>query len=166
MPFLMVNLDDPRDCRRGLQQLREMTERHGPRREGRDGPTRCGEEPLRGRRHHRRENFGGGPPAGEADLHALPEVQKLMRIRQRGIWKHLQRVATQVKEPLSLPEMDQVLGLSRNKMRSLKAIMGKLERRWGLVFLVPDPNGSVDVSGNPRYVMPAELRARIVRLSE
>jgi hypothetical protein len=93
-------------------------------------------------------------------------MQKLRRIRPRGIWQHLHLVATQVQQPLSLPEIDEQLGLAKNKMRSLKAIMGKLERRWGLEFLVPDPDGGVDAAGNPRYVMPQQLRNKIVKLSE
>jgi len=70
-----------------------------------------------------------------------------------------------VEQPLSLPELDQFLELPKNKMRSLKAILGKLERRWGLEFLVPDPEGSVDAAGNPRYVMPGDLRRMIRKLS-
>lgn len=163
MPYLMVNLDDPADCRRGLEQLRGLA---GPNRGGPRG--RCGPPPRQegrvegGAERHRRSETGG--PAG-GDLHDLPVMQKLRRIRQRGIWEHLQRVAAEVHQPLSLPEIDAALGLATNKMRSLKAIMGKLERRWGLEFLVPDPHGSVDASGNPRYVMPQELRKKIVKLS-
>lgn len=167
MPYLMVNLDDPADCRRAWEQLAEFIH-PGPRGPGR----RCGPPPQRtGSRHrgrgepHRPPPPPPPPPPG-GELAELPLGQKLQRIRQRGIWPYLQRVATQVDTPLSLPELDEQLGLAKNKMRSLKAILGKLERRWGLEFLVPDPQGSVDAAGNPRYIMPPGLRKRVIRLSE
>lgn len=86
-------------------------------------------------------------------------------MRRRGIWQYLQQIATQVQQPLSLPELDETLGLSKNKMRSVKAILGKLERRWGLELLIPDPEGSVDAAGNPRYILPPRLRRKIIELN-
>jgi len=62
---------------------------------------------------------------------------------------------------MSLPELDRQLGFQTNKMRSLKAIMAKLEHRYDLQFLVPDPEGGQDENGNPRYVMPQRMRNQI-----
>jgi len=56
---------------------------------------------------------------------------------------------------MSLPELDRHLGFAPNKMRSLKAIMAKLENRFGLRFLVADPEGGLDENGNPRAVLNA-----------
>jgi len=62
---------------------------------------------------------------------------------------------------MSLPELDRHLGFAPNKMRSLKAIMAKLENRFGLRFLVADPEGGLDENGNPRYTMPPRMRNQI-----
>jgi hypothetical protein len=90
----------------------------------------------------------------------------LMRIRQRGVWKHLLRIARLDPQPRSLPELDQLLDFPNHKMRSLKAILAKLERRMDLQFLVVDPHGSQDAAGNPRYVMPGRVRQVILRIAE
>ena len=74
----------------------------------------------------------------------MPLPKKLHRIAQRGIFRHLRRIAAEVDSPLSLPELDKQLGFQPNKMRSLKAIMAKLENRFGLRFLVSDPDGGID----------------------
>ncbi len=165
MPYLMVNLDDPADCRRAWNQLGDWLERR-PHLRGRG--RRCGphhgpdqREPRRSHDRSDAPRAPGHPPREELSL-----TQKLQHIRQRRVWEYLHRIATQVQEPLSLPELDQVLGLTRNKMRSVKAIMGKLEHRWGVELLVPDPEGSIDAVGNPRYVMPPRLRKKIALLSE
>ena len=67
---------------------------------------------------------------------------------------------------MSLPELDKQLGFQPNKMRSLKAIMAKLENRFGIRFLVADPEGSIDENGNPRYVMLPRMRKQIMRVAE
>lgn len=203
MTFLMVNLDDPNDCRRAIEQLKPLAfpgrpgcgprGRHGGGRphEGRpgDGP---GHAPL-GR--HGEANWGAYPPPppppppppgrrrgpratdelrpmggplGETssdELLNLPLPDKLRRIAQRGVFAHLMRIAAEVDRPMSLPELDRTLGFNANKMRSLKAIMAKLERRWGLEFLIPSPAGEVDDQGNPRYVMPPKLRKQILKIA-
>jgi hypothetical protein len=164
MPFLMVNLDDPADCLRAWEQLGDRLERPAPGRRGRRCGPRGGCRPLATGRRQRGAEASRRELAG--DPRDLPLMQKLRLIRPRRIWEYLHLVATQVHEPRSLPELDESLGLTRNKMRSVKAIMGKLERRWGLEFLVPAPDGSVDPAGNPRYVMPQPLRNKIVRLSQ
>ena len=109
-----------------------------------------------------------GGPLGETasdELLAMPLPDKLRRIAQRGVFAHLTRIAAEVDRPMSLPELDRTLGFNANKMRSLKAIMAKLERRWGLEFLIPSPAGEVDDLGNPRYVMPPKLRKQILKIA-
>ena len=66
---------------------------------------------------------------------------------------------------MSLPELDKQPGFQPNKMRSLKAIMAKLENRFGLRFLVSDPEGGSDENGNHRYVMLLRMRKQIVRVA-
>lgn len=145
MPFLMVNLDDPADCRRAMQQLRGRVV--GAQRI--TGPCRGGAVGM-----------GGTRAAGR-----LPLGQQLRRIRHRGLWPHLVRIARASAEPRSLMEWDEALGLPANKMRSLKAIMAKLENRFGLRFLQPATDGSVDAVGNPRYEMVPRVRRVVLRLA-
>lgn len=80
------------------------------------------------------------------------------------MWKHLVKIASSAEEPLSLPELDSLLELPKNKMRSLKAIMAKLENRFGVQFLKVDPDAGVDAAGNPRYIMPPSVRRQILQL--
>ncbi len=171
MTFLMVNLDDPVDCRRAMDQLRPIANRlrmangGGPDRPGQTGPGRGP-----GGVGRAAGDLAAGELAADAtacdDVAQLPLPQKLRRISQRGVFKHLRRIAAEVNQPLSLPELDRQLGLNANKMRSLKAIMAKLERRWDLQFLVSAPDGGLDESGNPRYVMPPRIRKQILRIAE
>jgi hypothetical protein len=112
-----------------------------------------------------RRRPGRGEFAGDEPLHDLPLPKKLQRIAQRGVFRHLHRIASEVSTPMSLPELDRQLGFQPNKMRSLKAIMAKLEHRFDLQFLVPDPEGSVDENSNPRYVMPQRIRNQILRVA-
>jgi hypothetical protein len=144
MPFLMVNLEDPADCRRAMQMLRGRGQAAGAQR----GGGRCGGVAER--------------PAGVA---ALPLGQKLRRIRHRGLWPHLVQIAKATDEPRSLMEWDEAIGLPANKMRSLKAIMAKLENRFGLRFLHLAADGGVDASGNPRYAMQPRIRQVILRIA-
>lgn len=147
MPFLMVNLDDPADCRRALQQLRQRAHT-GPA----CRPAGRGMPPGRGR--------------AEAGVAGLPLGQKLRRIRQRGVWRHLLQIARLDEQPRSLTEWDEAIGLQPNKMRSLKAIMAKLEHRFGLRFLAASADTGVDAAGNPRYVMPPRVRTVILRIAD
>ena len=138
MPFLMVNIDDPADCRRAIQELR-----------------RC---------------VGGGRRRGlavdgQGTVAALPLGKKLRRIQQRGIWRHLVAMAELPDQPRSLMEWDVALSLPPNKMRSLKAIMAKLEHRFAIRFLALDAEGGHDEAGNPRYSVPPRVRATIRRLA-
>ena len=79
------------------------------------------------------------------------------------MWKHLVKIAQDADKALSLPEMDDLLELPKNKMRSLKAIMAKLENRFDLKFLKVDEDAGEDTSGNPRYIMLPNVRRQILR---
>ncbi|TWU07475.1 hypothetical protein [Stieleria varia] len=158
MPHLMVDLEDPIDCKRAMQILRRRVERdaagggEGRRRGrgGRGGTSReCGPEI---------ETESGG-------VQSLSLPQKLKRLQQRGMWKHLVKIAKEAEQPLSLPELDTLLELPKNKMRSLKAIMAKLENRFDLKFLKVDTDAGADEAGNPRYIMPPRIRRQILRLA-
>lgn len=171
------------DCGPGKRRHRSESAglpRTGPQPIGSDQPTGTGSEdpPALGRRP-RRNRPGAGRPANADDfsavnvepaavdrLHDLPLPKKLHRIAQRGVFRHLRRIAAEVDSPMSLPELDKQLGFQPNKMRSLKAIMAKLENRFGLRFLVSDPEGGIDENGNPRYVMLPRMRKQILRVAE
>ncbi len=146
----MVNLDDQADCQRGMKHLRRLLNNNPDRLPGK----------LRGE-----EKSGFDCPNGP-DKPALTLPQRLNRISQRGIWKHLVKIARNINEPKSLPELDEALNLPKNKMRSLKAIMGKVENRWEIVLLRPAPNAGEDASGNPRYIMPPHVRKAILNISD
>lgn len=145
MPFLMVNLDDPTDCQRAMRQLRRHL------RCGHSGSDRQGEVP-------------GRQQTGGAD-DKTPLKKKLQRIRQRGIWRFLVQIARLDETPRSLPELDEALGLPRNKMRSTKAIFAKLENRLDVRFLKPARDAGEDAGGNPRYVMPPRVRKLVLELA-
>jgi hypothetical protein len=83
---------------------------------------------------------------------------------QRGVWRHLVAIAQQGDVAKSLAEFDKELDLQPNKMRSLKAIMAKLENRFGLRFLEVDGDAGNDEAGNPRYAMPHRVRKQILRI--
>lgn len=152
MPQLVVNLDDVADCEQAIQVLKRQLGRE------------CG-GPGSGR-GKRGGGRGAGAGGGQPDVTTLPLPQKLKRIQSRGMWKHLVKIANSANEPLSLPELDALLELPKNKMRSLKAIMAKLENRFDVQFLKVDPDAGEDDSNNPRYVMPPKIRRQIRRLSE
>jgi hypothetical protein len=182
MPFLMVNLNDAADCRQAIQHLKARLQGAGP--AGRGQPRRQAAAAGLGCGGPAAAMFAGGsgPAAvvfagggggggrgqarGGAGVGALPLPQKLRRIQPRGVWKHLVAIARESPEPRSLTEWDEALGLQANKMRSLKAIMAKLENRFGLRFLVPNEQAGADDAGNPRYAMPPRVRAVILRLAD
>lgn len=145
MPHLMIDLGSTQDCERGLNILRRRLGRQGQ--AAGDWATDC-------------DQASGGPKLAE-----LPLPQRLKRIQSRGMWKHLVKIAQSAPDPLSLPELDSLLDLPKNKMRSLKAIMAKLENRFGLKFLKVDANAGVDAAGNPRYIMMPNVRRQILRLA-
>ncbi len=139
MPHLLVDLENGEDCRKAMEILR--------------------------RRSQHAEKKAAGRPVS-SHVRELPLAQKLKRIQSRGMWKHLTKIAVSAPTPLSLPELDELLELPKNKMRSLKAIMAKLENRFDLQFLVVDQEAGVDAAGNPRYVMVPKVRRQILRLAE
>ncbi len=154
MPFLMVNLDDVNDCRKAIKHLRSVIQ----------APEECpqtDEKPPRRGRHRARPT--PSEPQRE-DVAALPLPMKLRRIKQRHLWKHLVRIANAPEAPQSLPELDLLLDLPKNKMRSLKAIMAKLENRFDLKFLRVVPDAGVDAAGNPRYEMLPNVRRQILKI--
>ncbi len=164
MPYLMANLDDPADCRRAIGELKRTIQCWKQQRaagaavaEKTAESTLPAGQPHRSCKPNQEESF--------EDIANLPLPQKLRRISHRGVFQHLKRIAAEVTEPMSLPELDRQLGFHANKMRSLKAIMAKLERRWALRFLVPAPDGGLDENGNPRYIMPQRIRNQILRIS-
>ncbi len=146
MPRLSVNLDDPADCRLGIQLIRQHL------RAGRTATPR-------GRKLDATAEAGVG--AGTAEM---PLRKKLTVIKQRGVWRHLVSIAQAGDTPKSLNEWDAQLELPRNKMRSLKAIFAKLENRWDVRFMRVAEDAGCDESGNPRYVMPPRIRNQILSL--
>jgi hypothetical protein len=120
---------------------------------------------LRRRGHHGEGGSCGSKlPGADVQADRTPLKQKLMRVRQRGVWKFLVGIARLDDTPRSLQEIDEALGLQRNKMRSTKAIFAKLENRLDLRFLKPAEDAGEDESGNPRYVMPPRIRRKILEL--
>jgi len=154
MPQLMVNLEDVADCEKAIQILKKQLGRE------------CGGPGGRGRGRRGRGKMADDKDQTGSGVADLPLPQKLKRIQSRGMWKHLVKIAAQADEALSLPELDALLDLPKNKMRSLKAIMAKLENRFDLQFLKVDEDAGVDSSGNPRYVMLPNVRRQIKRLSD
>lgn len=152
MTFLMVDLNDTTDCQRAVQQLRrhlqDTNPEHGS--AGRNVNQGCG---PRGR--GKRNQSDGKTPLR----------QKLARVRQRGVWRFMVQIAELDNQARSLPELDEALGLPRNKMRSTKAIFAKLENRLDVRFLRVDEDAGEDASGNPRYMMPPRIRKLILSLS-
>ena len=145
MPYLMVKKDDFGDMQRSMRQLRRRL-----RWQARGGQGPCG--------------AGGGPGGQAADR--TPLKQKLMRIKQRGVWRFLVGIARLDETPRSLAEIDDALDLPRNKMRSTKAIFAKLENRLDLRFLKLAEDAGEDEAGNPRYVMPKRIRRKVLELAD
>ncbi len=177
MTFLMVNLEDPADCKRAMHHLRGIVNPGGCGPMGgpgvrRGGPGRHGKGPEGQPGNQDRRPMGpkagepdlGGPDDRAAAIRALPLRAKLERMSQRGVWRHLVGIAKQGDVAKSLAELDKQLDLQPNKMRSLKAIMAKLENRFGLRFLEVDVDAGNDEAGNPRYSMPPRIRKQILRI--
>lgn len=147
----MINLDSPADCRRGIEILKKLVQGGVAPARGAQPCVNEGQKPLDG---------AISPPK------ELPLRKKLAIIKQRGVWRHLVKIAQDGDSAKSLPEWDAQLDLPRNKMRSLKAIFAKLENRWDIAFLQPDPDAGVDDAGNPRYRMPVRVRNQILNLAQ
>ena len=172
MPFLMVNLDDPSDCQRAVMQLRRRLRRI----QANDG-CGAGKPAPRGRGKRRHFDGEGSPRPGGARGPKRPDrgrrepidpkatlKQRLLRIQRRGVWRFLSQIAQLDDTARSLAELDAVMDLPRNKMRSTKAIFAKLEKRLDVDFLVLDEDAGNDEAGNPRYVMPKRVRKQILKL--
>jgi len=82
-------------------------------------------------------------------------------MKAKKLWRFLVRVADLNEPEYSLPELGKLIGLSTNKVCSLKAILAKPEQRLGIQFFELAPSGAVDTAGNPRYRMPAAIRHAI-----
>ena len=150
MPYLMIDLDDAADCRRGMQQLRQVV--GGPGR----GPGAQG----------RRQGGGGRCDGPGAAKDKAPLRKKLEPIKQRGVWRFVSGIAGLDDTPRSLAEFDQALGLKPNKMRSMKAIFAKLENRLDVRFLVPAEDAGEDGAGTARDRMPPRVRKVVRNLTD
>ena len=85
----------------------------------------------------------------------------MAEMKGKKIWRFLDLAANLNVPEYSLPELGQHIGLSSNKVCSLKAILAKPEQRLGVQFFEPAPSGQTDAAGNPRYQMPAAIRQAI-----
>jgi hypothetical protein len=90
-----------------------------------------------------------------------PLAQAMEQMKLKKIWRFLERVANLEVREYSLPELGTHLGMSSNKIGSLKAILAKPEQRLGVQFFELVTSGAVDASGNPRYRMPDTIRHAI-----
>jgi hypothetical protein len=132
MPFLQVNLSDPDDVRAGIDIL-----------------TR------------RQNNAEQAPQAQPPARPQQPLALAMAEMKQKKIWRFLDRVASLNVPEYSLPELGAHIGLSSNKVCSLKAILAKPEQRLGVQFFELAPSGAVDTTGNPRYRMPDAIKQAI-----
>ena len=88
-------------------------------------------------------------------------TRAMAEMKSKKIWRFLDRVANLNEADYSLPELGGHIGLSSNKVCSLKAILAKPEQRLGVQFFEPAPSGAVDAAGNPRYRMPDRIKQAI-----
>ena len=65
----------------------------------------------------------------------------------------------------ALDELPRPANILNAHPRETEAIMAKLENRFGLRFLQPATDGSVDAVGNPRYEMVPRERRVVLRLA-
>jgi hypothetical protein len=131
MPILQVNLDDETDVKAGIAILLS-------------------------RRSPGAVYLQGTPADGQRTL-----AQAVAVMKTKKIWKFLLRVAGLDDPEYSLPELGKHLGLTTNKVCSLKAILAKPEQRLGVQFFELAPASAVDPAGNPRYRMPEAIRQAI-----
>jgi hypothetical protein len=90
-----------------------------------------------------------------------PLAEAMAEMKQKKIWLFLERAANLNVPEYSLPELGGHLGISSNKVCSLKAILAKPEQRLGLQFFETAPSGTQDAAGNPRYRMSEAIRKAI-----
>ena len=131
MPVLQVNLCDPADVQAGIAILKQ----------------------------HR----ANAKQAPQAVTPAVPQplTQAMAEMKLTKIWRFLNRVASLNVSEYSLPELGGHVGMSSNKVCSLKAILAKPEQRLGIQFFESATSGTVDASGNPRYRMPDAIKQAI-----
>ena len=132
MPVLQVNLSDVADVRAGIALLTQFVP--------------------------------GGAQVPQTVVPAAtqqPLAQTMAEMKQKKIWRFLDRVASLNVPEYSLPELGGHVGMSSNKVCSLKAILAKPEQRLGIQFFEAALSGTVDASGNPRYRMPDAIKQAI-----
>jgi len=132
LPILQINLCDPTDVRAGI----DILTRHfnGAGRDTQAQPGAAPQEPL---------------------------ARAMAEMRGKKIWRFLDSVAGLDAPEYSLPELGGYIGLSSNKVCSLRAILAKPEQRLGIAFFELAPSGAVDAAGNPRYRMPDRIKRAI-----
>ena len=131
MPTLTVDLNDMDDVRTALTVLKALL-------------PASAKAPQPARKAH--------PP------HTLAQAMTWMK--RKKIWPFLHQVAELEVAEYSLPELAGHVGMSTNKVCSLKAILAKPEQRLNLQFFELAP--SADATGNSRYTMPPAIRQAIL----
>lgn len=106
-----------------------------------------------------RYQAGFAQPAQDPAISQLAQVMAEMKLKK--IWWFLAQVAGLNVPEYSLPELGEHIGISSNKVCSLKAILAKPEQRLGIRFFELSQTGNVDAVGNPRYRMPDAIKQAI-----
>ena len=105
------------------------------------------------------------PPAQDTRPRRMRLRRRLTRameeMKSKKIWRFLDRVTKLSETDYSLPELGGHIGLSSNKVCSLKAILAKPEQRLGVQFFELAPSGAVDAAGNPGSRMPDRIKQAI-----
>jgi hypothetical protein len=135
MPILNVNLSDPADVQAAIDVLMRY-----------------------------QASFAQVPQAPQSSNFAVqqpPLAQAMAEMKLKKIWQFLVRVADLNVAEYSLPELGEHIGMSSNKVCSLKAILAKPEQRLGIRFFELSPTNNMDAVGNPRYRMPEPIKQAI-----
>lgn len=135
MPILNVNLADPADIQAAIEVL-----------------MRYQASFTQDRKAPQTSAFAETQP---------PLAQAIAEMRSKKIWQFLVRVADLNVAEYSLPELGEHIGMSSNKVCSLKAILAKPEQRLGIRFFELSPASGMDAVGNPRYRMPDPIKQAI-----
>jgi hypothetical protein len=135
MPILNVNLSDPADVQAAIEVLMRYQASFAQVTQSAQNSTFAESQP------------------------ALAQAMAEMKLKK--IWPFLVRVADLNVAEYSLPELGGHIGMSSNKVCSLKAILAKPEQRLGIRFFELSPTGNADVVGNPRYRMPDAIKQAI-----
>ncbi len=132
MPVLHVNLADPADVQAAIEVLMRY-----------------------------QASFAQAPQTSSLAVVQPPLAQAMAEMKLKKIWQFLVRVASVNASEYSLPELGEHIGMSSNKVCSLKAILAKPEQRLGIQFFELSHTGNVDGVGNPRYRMPDAIKQAI-----